>query len=371
MAEIWLLGAFAVAVLASFALTGLAARAGRRLGLLDYPRRGELQAAVVPRTGGYGICAAFVLAALVSFVAPTAELVRSPEDAERLLGVLLGLVILLPLAYADDRARLGPLPQLVGQFAVAVVPVSFGLWIDSIALPFVQVVPLPAWIGVPLTLFWLVAMINTINLVDVMDGLAGGIGAIAALTLFVRSYFFGQYTIAVLPLGLAGACLGFLPRNWHPARLFMGTSGSMFLGYALGALAIIGGVKLGTAFVVLGLPILDVAWVIVRRLSQGRSPLKGGDGEHLPQRLARLGLAHPVIVLLLYGFCGLFACLGLALHSPVSTAAKLVVAAAMVVAVLLLLSAVSWLSRARRLACSLPPARDGYPPCSGGATTNS
>ncbi len=348
MAELWLLGMFLVALMASYVLTGLAGRLGHRLGLLDYPRRGELQAAIVPRTGGYGICAAFVLAALASFVAPpSAELVRSPADTQRLLGVLLGLVILLPLAYADDRTRLGPLPQLAGQFAVAAVPVSFGLWIDSIALPFVQVVSLPWWIGVPLTLFWLVAMINTINLVDVMDGLAGGIGTIAALTLFARSYFFGQFTIAVLPLALAGACLGFLPRNWHPARLFMGTSGSMFLGYALGTLAIIGGVKLGTAFIVLGLPILDVAWVIGRRLSRGRSPLKGGDFEHLPQRLTRLGLSQPRTVLLLYFFCGLFAWLGLAWHSPVATVAKLVVIAAMAVAVLALLLIVTWLSQRR------------------------
>jgi UDP-GlcNAc:undecaprenyl-phosphate/decaprenyl-phosphate GlcNAc-1-phosphate transferase len=299
----------------------------------------------VPRTGGYAMCAAFVLAALASFVAPADELVRTAEDTQRLLGVLLGLVILLPLAYADDRARLGPLPQLAGQFAIAAVPVSFGLWIDSIALPFVQVVPLPWWIGVPLTLFWLVAMINTINLVDVMDGLAGGIGAIAATTLFVRSYWFAQYTIAVLPLALVGCCLGFLPHNWHRARLFMGTSGSMFLGYALGTLAIIGGVKLGTAFVVLGLPILDVAWVIVRRLSRRRSPLKGGDQEHLPQRLVRLGLSQPRIVLLLYGFCGLFAWLGLALHSSVSTGAKLAVVLGMALAVVALLGTVTWLSR--------------------------
>src|SRR5438128_283608 len=141
MAEAWLLSMFAVAVVASFGLTGLAAQFGHRLGLLDYPRRGELQASVVPRTGGYGICAAFVLAALVSCIAPSDELVRSAEDAHRLLGVLLGLLLLLPLAYADDRARLGPLPQLAGQFAIAAVPVSFGLWIDNIALPFVQIVP--------------------------------------------------------------------------------------------------------------------------------------------------------------------------------------------------------------------------------------
>ena len=345
--EFWLLGVFAVALVGGYALTGVAGRAGTRLGLLDYPRRGELQADVVPRTGGYGLCAAFVLAALASLIVPVLELTRSPEDTHRLLGVLLGLVVLLPIAAVDDWRRLGPGVQLVGQIAIAVVPVSFGLWIDSIALPYFEVIPLPWWIGVPLTVLWLVAMINTINLVDVMDGLAGGIAAIAALTLFVRSYWFGQYTIAVLPLALAGCCLGFLPRNWHRARQFMGTSGSMFLGYALGTLAIIGGVKLGTTFVVLGLPILDVAWVIARRLSRGRSPLKGGDQEHLPQRLVQLGLSQPQVVLLLYGFCGLFAWLGLALHSPVSTAAKLWVVVGMALAVLALLGSVTWLSRRR------------------------
>ena len=347
MVELWLLGVFAVAVVGAFALTGQAAALGYRVGLLDYPRRNELQVAVVPRTGGYAICAAFVLSVLASLVAPLPELERSPQDAHRLLGLLLGLAPLLLLAYLDDRRRLGPLPQLVGQFAIAAVPVSFGLWIDNIALPYFEVVQLPWWVGVPLTLLWLVAMINTINLVDVMDGLAGGIGAIAALTLFVRSFWFAQYTIAVLPLALAGCCLGFLPRNWHRARLFMGTSGSMFLGYALGTLAIVGGVKVGTAVVVLGLPMLDVAWVIFRRLSRGRSPLKGGDFEHLPQRLARLGLSQPRIVLLLYGFCGLFAWLGLALHSPVPTVAKLVVLLSMALAVLALLTVVTWLSRKR------------------------
>jgi UDP-GlcNAc:undecaprenyl-phosphate GlcNAc-1-phosphate transferase len=254
-------------------------------------------------------------------------------------------VPLVGLAYLDDRRRLGALPQLTGQILIAAVPVSFGLWIDSIALPYFGIVPLPAWLGVPLTLLWLVAMINTINLIDVMDGLAGGIAATAALSLFLRSVWFGQMTIAPLPLALAGACLGYLPRNWYPARLFMGTSGSMFLGYALGTLAIVGGVKVGTAVIVLGLPMLDVAWVILRRLARGRSPLEGGDGEHLPQRLAALGLSQPRVVLLLYGFCGLFAWMGLALHSPVPTGAKLAVLLGMVLAVGTLLLAVTWLGQ--------------------------
>src|SRR5712692_9873372 len=163
MVELWLLGVFVVAVVGAYALTGLTARYGYRLGLLDYPRPNELQEAVVARTGGYGICAAFLLAVGVSLLAPLPELQRSPADALRLAGMLLGLVPLLLLAYLDDWRRLGALPQLVGQLAIAAVPVSFGLWIDSIALPYFQVVYLPAWVGVPLTLLWLVAMINTIN----------------------------------------------------------------------------------------------------------------------------------------------------------------------------------------------------------------
>ena len=159
-------------------------------------------------------------------------------------------------------------------------------------------------------------MINAINLIDVMDGLAGGIASIAALVLFLRSFWFDQVSIAVLPLSLLACLLAFLRWNFHPARVFMGSSGAMLLGYWLAVSSTIGGAKVGTAFVLLGLPILDTAWVIARRLAGRRSPFHGGDQEHLPHRLYGLGLSHLQTVVLLYCFTAVFGLLALGLHSP-------------------------------------------------------
>src|SRR5438874_1469280 len=130
-----------------------------------------------------------------------------------ILGVIV-LAVLTSYTLVGLAVRHG---QSLGQFAIAAVPVFFGLRIDSIASPFGQAVELPTWLGMLVTVLWIVGMINAINLIDVMDGLAGGIAMMGAAVLFVRSLWFGQHTIAVLPLALAGATLGFLPHNFHPA----------------------------------------------------------------------------------------------------------------------------------------------------------
>lgn len=301
--EISLALVFGVAWLGAFLLTYVARAAGNRVGVVDKPRPGEIQVRVFPRTGGYAIFFAFLAAALVgAFLIP-----RSEQENWRLLGVLLGSAAILPLAILDDRRRLGPMPQLVGQIAIASIPILFGVVVDSIATPFWGVIPLPAWLVVPFTVVWIVGMVNTINLVDVMDGLAAGVATIAALVLFARGVFdFGQYDIAILPLALAGGCLGFLPHNFHPARIIMGSSGALLLGYSLATMSIMGGAKVATALLVLGVPIADVAWVITRRLAAGRSPMKGGDQAHLPQRLHLAGLSQRQIVLSFYLLCAVF-----------------------------------------------------------------
>ena len=332
--EVALATVFAVAWMATFLLTFAARSLGRRSGIEDQPRPGEVQSRVVPRTGGYAIFVGFMLAAL----AGAALVPRSEEEGWRLLGVLLGALAILPLAYMDDRRRLDPLPQLVGQIAIAVIPTLFGVVVDSIATPFWGVIPLPTWVAVPFTLFWIVGMINTINLVDVMDGLAGGIATIAALVLFSRAVLdFGQYDIAILPLALAGACLGFLPHNFHPARIFMGSSGALLLGYALATMSIMGGAKVATALLVLGVPVADVGWVIVRRLSSGRSPMRGGDQAHLPQRLHRAGLSQRQIVLAFYLLCAMFG-LAAVRFTPVQKVYAFLAVAVVMAAVLLALA---------------------------------
>src|SRR5437868_1652638 len=162
---------------------------------------------------------------------------------------------------------------------------AFGQVIDTVASPFGGLIVLPIFVAVPFTVFWIVGMINTLNWIDTMDGLAAGVTAIAALVLFARSLLLGQYTISLLPLALAGVCLGFLRYNFAPARVIMGTSGSTFLGFALATLALIGGAKIATAAFVLGLPILDVGVVILYRGLRRRSPFIGGDDVHLTHRL--------------------------------------------------------------------------------------
>lgn len=313
MVAIWLgmIAVFGAAFLASWLLTPLAERLCWHYRLIDQPRAGELQVRPAARAGGYAIIAAFLVALVVSLLL----FPRSPAEVVRLGGFLLGVALIVPLALVDDFKRLSPGAQGLGQLGIAVPPVVFGIIIDNVASPFGGLVEFPLYVALPFTLFWIVGMINTLNFIDTMDGLATGISAIAATILFARSFDLGQYSIAVLPLALAGACLGFLPYNFNPARIFAGSGGSYFLGYSLAVLAMIGGAKIATALMVLGLPIVDVAVVILRRLLAGRSPFKGGDGAHLVHRMAAAGLSPRLIALIVYILCALAGALALSLSS--------------------------------------------------------
>jgi UDP-GlcNAc:undecaprenyl-phosphate GlcNAc-1-phosphate transferase len=313
---LWLIAIAAIGFLLSLVLTRLARDHGWRLGLVDQPRANEVQRGEVPRSGGYAMLAAFWVAVVLSIALRPADVDAPARDDWTTLGMLLGAALIVPLALLDDRKRLGPGPQFVGQLVIAAVPVLFGLRLGSLASPFGSAYPLPEALDIPLTFLWILVMINAINLIDVMDGLAAGIVAMAALVLFTRSLWFGQQSVAVLPMLLAACALGFLRWNFHPASVFMGTSGSIFLGYALANLSVIGGAKVGTAFAVLAIPILDTAWVMLRRVSRGRSPFLGGDREHLPQKLHWLGLSQLQTVLLLYALSAGFGLLSLRLHSP-------------------------------------------------------
>ncbi len=293
------LSAVAVSFGGALLLTPVALRIGVRAGLVDKPRPGELQTAQIPRSGGYGLIIAFLVATAVS----VAFVPRDPDEIYRILGLVVGILVVVPIAIVDDSRRLGPLPQLIGQIGLAIVAMAFGLAISTVADPFGGLIVLPVVLSIPLTILWVVGMINTLNLIDTMDGLAAGVTAIAGLVLFVRSVSLGQYTISLLPLALSGVCAAFLLFNFNPARIIMGTSGSMFLGYALAILALIGGAKIATAAFVLGLPIVDVGMVIIQRGLRRRSPMAGGDSTHLPHRLVRQGLSTRRITLTIYAIC--------------------------------------------------------------------
>jgi UDP-GlcNAc:undecaprenyl-phosphate/decaprenyl-phosphate GlcNAc-1-phosphate transferase len=291
--------------------------------MLDVPRPGEVQHTSVPRTGGYAMLGGLWLALLVAYVLRNRFLIDvdigpewNPSDDLRILGLVIGSVCIVPLAVLDDRRRLGPVPQLCGQLLIAAIPVAFGLRVSSIAQPFGDPIELPLWLDVPVSIVWFVGMMNAINWVDVMDGLAGGVALGGALVLFIRAYLFTQYSVALFPLVLAGVCLGFLGRNRPPAAVFMGSAGSLLLGFGLAGSGILGGAKVGTAILVLGVPILDAAWVIFRRLTRRARPTIGGDREHLPMKLHDLGLTTGQTVLTLYVISAILGIIGLSLHTP-------------------------------------------------------
>ena len=355
----WLLGAFVVAGATTYLLAVAAERYGRRLGVLDAPRPGEVQRSIIPRTGGYAMLGGLWVALLVAYllrerflVDPEIGPVWNPADDLRMVGLVLGSIAIVPLALLDDRRRLGPLPQLIGQLLIASIPVAFGLRVISFAQPFGDPIELPLWLDVPLSILWFVGMMNAINWVDNMDGLAGGLAFGGALVLFARAYLFTEFSVALFPLALAGVCLGFLGRNRPPATIFMGSSGSLLLGFGLAASGILGGAKLGTAVLVLGVPILDAAWVIFRRLTRGARPTIGGDREHLSMKLHDLGLSTGQAVLVLYIVSAILGVIGLSLHTPPEAPSidKLYALVGMTLVLLVVLGAVTFAVTKRRRA---------------------
>lgn len=297
---------FVVATLIALGLSVLVARVARRYGLLDLPSGRHAHTTAAPRLGGIAIFVAFALVAAL-FYRPS-----SVYEQHVALGLFLASALTVVVMAIDDVRGLSPWLRLLAQTAAALLviyPGVHGMIIEVIHNPLSSgmdaIVPLPAWVAIPFTWFWIVGMMNTINWVDGVDGLAGGVVAIAAVVMAAISWMLGQDSIALLCAILAGATLGFLLLNWRPGTLFMGDSGAMFLGLALATLAGAGGAKLATILLLLGLPILDAARVIVRRIRRGQTPLHA-DRSHLHHRLLATGLSERQVALLFYAITGAF-----------------------------------------------------------------
>ena len=291
-----------VALVTALWATPLALRVALRVGAVDRPAPHHA-GALKPRLGGIALYLAFGLAILLPWpwVAD-----RTVEEARRVIGLLLGATVLVVVGAVDDRKDLSAWPQLVAQVLAAVIALLFGIRINQVPNPFGSNLEASVWLLPPgvnelVTVVWLIGAVNAINFVDGLDGLAAGVAVIGAAVLFLHSSQLGQYSVALLPLALAGASLGFLRYNLTPARITLGTSGALFLGFALASQAVIGGTKAATALLVLGLPLLDAAFIVVRRLLQGHAPWRG-DRTHLHHRLQQAGLSERQVVLLFYGF---------------------------------------------------------------------
>jgi UDP-GlcNAc:undecaprenyl-phosphate GlcNAc-1-phosphate transferase len=308
----------AIAAAISFLLTPPIRRVAIRLDAVDRPGQRRVNTSPVPRGGGVAVAASFVLVTLLALVLiGLFKVVPIPASVQTsdLVGLLLGGILAAAFGVADDYFDLKARWQFLGQFGLALVAIASGITVDFIANPMgTGILRFEGAVSVAFTILWIVGMINSINFIDGLDGLSSGIGLIAALTLGIISLTTqvapgGQPFITVLCFILAGALLGFLRWNFHPATIFSGTSGVMFLGYTLAVLSILGIAKVAIAMLILGVPIIDAFWIIVRRLAQGRSPFSPDRG-HLHHRLLDVGLSHRQTVLLIYGIC-----VGLALLS--------------------------------------------------------
>jgi len=332
---------FAVAALLALLGTPIVIRLAHRIGAVDQPNHRRVNEAPTPRGGGIAVAFAFLVVAGVILVMneQSGQLVdpRGLDITE--FGALLGGGLLATVLGAlDDILQLRARWQLLGQLALAGVAIVTGVTVTYLANPFVGSVNIPlGGFAIGFTALWIVGMINSINFIDGLDGLSSGIALIAAVTLGLISFtsVINQPLVGLLCFVLAGALLGFLRWNFHPAAVFIGTSGVMFVGYTLAILAILGTAKVAVALLVLGVPIIDTFWIIVRRLATGHSPFTPDRG-HIHHRLLDLGLSHRQTVLVIYGICIVLATLSFVLSGTQQAYAFLGLAVAFGLGVFLL-----------------------------------
>jgi UDP-GlcNAc:undecaprenyl-phosphate/decaprenyl-phosphate GlcNAc-1-phosphate transferase len=309
MDELDALWAFLVAALIAFAATPLTARLARRMGVLHQPRDRDLHDRPVPGLGGLAILAAAVVAALIFL--PAGQETRG----------IVGGAIAIALIGAVDDARPGglhPFVKLAGQFAAAAIPVWSEVRVENMTLPFVDPIDLGAW-GYPLTLLGIVAVMNVVNFTDGADGLAAGVCTIAAATFAGIALSLDRVDAGILAALTAGAAVGFLWHNFHPASIFMGDAGSNLLGLLLACVAIQGVLKTAAVvalffpLLILAVPALDATFVVAKRIKYGR-PVYSADRWHFHHRFANIGFSQRRTVLYLYGWTLSLAALALAMR---------------------------------------------------------
>jgi UDP-GlcNAc:undecaprenyl-phosphate GlcNAc-1-phosphate transferase len=305
--------AFLVAAAAAALLTPLAARLARRVGAMARPREGALALKDTPQLGGLAIFAGVLLAAAIWM----------PEGREATVtrGIIAGAALITLVGAIDDIVNLPPLLKLTGQIGAALIAVLVGdVQVLNITIPFLGVLHFAPWVGGVLTVIWLVGIMNAVNFIDGVDGLAAGLTAIdgVAFTIIVFELKGPNSTLAgILAAITAGAALGFLLHNFHPASIFMGDSGANLLGYLAGVVTIEGTLKTNAAIalvapmVILAVPFLDTGFVVAKRLKYGRKPWSA-DANHFHHRMARIGFSQRKTVLYMYAWSALLAAFAVA-----------------------------------------------------------
>jgi len=315
--------AFVVAMVVATVLTPIAARLARRIGAVSMPSERGLAQRVTPLLGGLAILAGVLVASALWL--PTT--IKLPHTAHAVPGssgtvhtwtILAGAALITLVGAIDDWHALSPLLKLLGQIAAALIVVEGGAVVTEVTLPFVGALQFPNE-GGALTVVWLVGLMNVVNFSDGVDGLAAGLCAIDGVAFSVIAFDLGVSGAAILAALTAGAALGFLFHNFHPASVFMGDSGANLLGYLLGVAAVVGSLKTNVVvalvipLVILAVPFLDTGFVVAKRLKYRRKPWSA-DANHFHHRMARIGFSQRETVAYLYGWTLLLAGVAIALR---------------------------------------------------------
>ena len=315
--------AFVLAFITTFVITPYTIKLARKLGAVDTPKdERRINKTTMPRLGGLAIIAGFIVSTIYLLIVLSLEnSINLLEDNNhmKLLGFLIGGLIISIVCFIDDLKNLPPVVKLLAQIVAAIVVVSLGLRIENINIPFLYKIGLPNVFSIILTIGWIIGITNAINLIDGLDGLSSGIALISCISMLVIFALNESPIIAILLItALAGALSGFLPFNFNPAKTFMGDSGSNFLGYCLAVISIFGVAKTYTLVVivapliVLALPVLDTIVAIIRRIIKGKSikAIMKADKGHLHHTLLKHGFSQKEAVFIMYGVTaalGLFA----------------------------------------------------------------
>jgi UDP-GlcNAc:undecaprenyl-phosphate GlcNAc-1-phosphate transferase len=297
---------FLGAALLTLLVTPIVRKLAHKFGALDSPSERKIHKVQIPRWGGLAIFIGFIIPFTIAFVA-TNILQLEVINHLPFLGIILSSMIILFVGVWDDVKPISYMAKFFWQFIAALIVLHFGVQIEFISNPFNGLF-FVGFFSIPITLLWIVGITNAINLIDGLDGLACGVTAISAGTFFFVALQTGQPGAAMLILSLAGAALGFLFYNFYPAKIFLGDSGSLFLGFILATTSIIGVFKtplvvaLIIPLLILGVPIFDTLFAIGRRLKNMKSPFKA-DNKHIHHMLLRAGFSQREAVLSIYIAC--------------------------------------------------------------------
>ena len=316
----WLAAVFFVALIGAALSTPLAMKLAWRVNAIDYPDGRRVNKLPTPRLGGVAIFAGLVLGlgfmVIVNWINPDLLHIRGLNTGINYFGVGGALLIVFAIGLLDDIYQIKPLAKFLGQILAAIVACVSGVLFSHFLNPFGSGIIDIGWLAYPFTVFYLVAFANIINLIDGLDGLASGVVAICAAALFVLSFSRGGMDAAIMAAALVGVCGGFLFFNFHPAKAFLGDSGSLLLGFSLGIVSLFGVVR-ATALisllipvVIAGIPVIDTFTSIVRRMRSGK-PIFAADKEHVHHRFINLGFSQRITVLIIYGLSSVLAVLAI------------------------------------------------------------